>query len=151
MSFVLKDAYVAYSTAASSTGVMTELSPYVKSVALSRSCDAGEDTAMGDNSRSYVGGGLKAWGASITINQDFAALAPGGLGAIWNCLGSTAVWWQFRPVSTTPCSTNPEHRGYGMIIDDPELGGTVGDVATATIELQGLGDLTRGTTTTTAA
>ena len=49
-----------------------DLSSYVTSITLSQSADSLEDTAMGDTSRSYIGG-LKSGTVDIEFNADFAA------------------------------------------------------------------------------
>lgn len=144
-SFVLKDAFVGYTTG-SSTGAITNVSSYVRSVAISYEADTQEDTAMGDDSRSFVGG-LKSMGLSIEFNQDFAGSGPGS-GDVWNNIGTT-FWWRVRPTSTSPGSTNPEYRGSFIGLNYGPVDGAVGDLAMTSLELQGKGDLTRGTTTTT--
>ena len=147
---VLKDAHFAYSTGttSASTGAQSDLSAFVRSIAIAEECETQDETAMGDNSR-YALGGLKSWAISVEMNQDFATTA-GYPGALDSIIGSTIPWWQVRAdAATTVCSTNPEYRGYGMLTSIGPISGSVGDLATVAIEIVGIGDLTRGTTTTT--
>jgi len=147
-SFVLTDALVGYTTGAS-TGAHNNLSTYVRSVAVAAEAETQDDTAMGDDWRSFVGG-LKNWAFDIEFNQDFEAtdIGPGGAD-FWNLMGTTGLHWRVRPTTAAASSTNPEFRGYGMLININPVDGSVGDLAIENVQIQGFGTLTRGTTSNT--
>ena len=149
-SFVLKDAYVGYTTAASTAGY-NNISSHVRAVGLAVESDSVDDSAMGDDWRSFVSGALKNWTMSVEFNQDFStasAVAPGGA-PLWNTLGSTAVSWRVRPTTAAPSATNPEFRGAGLGLSMGPVDGSVGELATMSYEVQGVSTLTRGTTSNT--
>jgi len=147
--FCLQDAYIGYTTG-SSTGAINNMSSYVRSVALAQEAEAQDETAMGDNSR-YSLGGLKSWAMSLEMNQDFAStLGPGSTHFFGTLSGSTSVWWRVRPTTSAVAATNPEYRGYAMLVSASPVSGTVGDLAITSLEFVGIGDLTRGTSYTTA-
>ena len=82
-----------------------DLSSYVTSVTLSQSADNLEDTAMGDTSRSYIGG-LKSGSVDIEFNADFAAAKTEA--TIFPLVGtSTAV--VIKPVDASVSVTNPSY------------------------------------------
>ena len=121
-----------------------DLSDDIESVTLNTSRDVGEDTAMGDNSRSFVGGGLKGWDVSITFNQDFAASQVDvTLAAIE--AGAAAVPIVIKPVSGSVTATNPSYSGNVIMSSYGPIAGSVGGVHKVSVELQGTGDLTRAT------
>jgi len=149
-SFVLKDAYVGYTTAASTAGY-NNLSPHVRAVSIAVEADAPDDSAMGDDWRSFVGGGMKNWTASVEFIQDFStasAVAPGGA-PLWDTIGSTAVSWRVRPTTAAASATNPEFRGAGLGLSMGPVDGSVGELAMMSYEIQGISTLTRGTTSNT--
>ncbi len=49
-----------------------DLSDHVRQVTLNYSAELQDDTAMGDDTRSRIGG-LKDWSMELEFNQDFAA------------------------------------------------------------------------------
>lgn len=133
-SFVLKNAYVEL--------YGSTMTSYVRSITINYEADTPEDTAMGDDSRSYIGGGLKNWSADIEFNQDFAA--SGVDATLFSSVGTTGA---FLARSTTSAigSTNPEFSGTCILNSYPPIGGAVGDEATVSATFQGSGDLSRAT------
>jgi hypothetical protein len=133
--FVSKDAYLSLGG--------TDLSAHVASLTLSQEADVPEDTAMGDDSRSYVAGGLKSWSLDVTFNQDFAA---GAVDATLAGNEGTSLAMIVKPTSAAVSATNPSYTGnvifatYGGFV-----GGSVGDIAQTSVSFTGTGDLTRNT------
>jgi hypothetical protein len=150
MAFVLKSAYIGYTTAASTAGY-NNLSPHVRAVSIAAEADAPENTAMGDDWRTYTGGGLLNWNMSVEFIQSFttaATVAPGGL-PLWATLGTTSVSWRVRPTTEIVSVTNPEFRGVGLGLSMGPVAGSVGELAMMSYEIQGVDTLTRGTTSNT--
>lgn len=104
----------------------TDLSSYVRSVTLSYEAETGDDTAMGDDTRSNLAG-LKNWSAEVEFNQDYAG--SGVDDTLFSKMGTSATL-TIRPKSTAVASDNPEFSGTGVLTSYPPLGGTVGDVHT---------------------
>jgi len=146
--FTLKDALVGFTTG-DSTGAYNNISPFVRSVTLGIEADAPEDTAMGDDWRSYISGGLKNWAVSLEFVQSFSSAAHPGGAKLWATLGSTAVSWRVRPTTAAASSTNPEYRGGGLGLSMGPVDGSVGDAAQMAYEIQGIGTLTYGTSSNT--
>lgn len=106
----------------------TDLSSYVKSVTLSYEVETGDDTAMGDDTRSSLGG-LKNWSAEVEFNQDYDAGAVDA--TLFPKVGSSGTL-TLRKDAGTASSTNPEYSGSAVLTSYPPLGGSVGDVHTTT-------------------
>lgn len=123
------------------------LSDHVKSLTLNYEAETQDDTAMGDDTRSMLGG-LKNWSASVEFHQDFAAAEVDV--TIFSLVGvSTDI--EIRPTSAAVSATNPSFTGNAMITTYSPLSGSVGDVLPATIELvpskgAGTSDLSRNVT-----
>ena len=147
-SFTLKDAFVGFTTSASTAGY-SNISPFVRSVTLGIEADAPEDTAMGDDWRSYISAGLKNWAVSLEFVQSFSSAAHPGGAKLWNTLGSTAVSWRVRPTTAAASATNPEYRGAGLGLSMGPVDGSVGDAAQMNYEIQGISTLTYGTSSNT--
>lgn len=132
--FVFTDAYVSING--------TVLSDHVKSVTLNTGAEAQDDTVMGDDTRSNIGG-LKTWSVEVEFAQDFAAsqvdatLSTMGVGGT----GTIAV----RPTSAAKSATNPEYTGTGMLESYGPMDGNIGDLATARASFSSAGTLTRST------
>jgi hypothetical protein len=131
--FVFTDAYF------SVTG--TDLSAYVRSVTVNYQAELQDSTTMGDSTRERLGG-LKDWSVDVEFNQDFASSAVDD--TLWPLVGTTFVV-AVRPTSSAKGATNPEYTGTGILESYPPLGGSVGDLATASITIQAAGDLSRAT------
>ena len=117
------------------------LSTYVTSVTLSQSADSLEDTAMGDTSRSYIGG-LKSGTVDIEVNADFAAAKTEA--TIFPLVGtSTAV--VVKPVAASVSATNPSYTFNAIVTEWDTLNGSVGDLATHSVSWPITGAITKAT------
>ena len=118
-----------------------DLSTYVTSVTLSQSADSLEDTAMGDTSRSYIGG-LKSGTVDIEFNADFAASKTEA--TIFPLVGtSTAV--VVKPVAASVSATNPSYTFNAIVTEWDTLNGSVGEIATHSISWPITGAITKAT------
>lgn len=105
-----------------------DLSSYVRSVTLSYEAETGDDTAMGDDTRSNLAG-LKNWSAEVEFNQDYTSSAVDD--TLFAKVGTSATL-TIRPDAGTASSTNPEYSGDAVLTSYPPIGGSVGDVHTTT-------------------
>ena len=132
--FALTDQFISFNS--------VDLSEWVKSASLTENVNLLDDTAMGDTSVSRVAG-LKSWSVSITFNADFAAGAVdatiGGVG-----VGGSAAFIT-RPTSAAVAATNPQYAGTAFVASYVPLSNSVGDLAGATVTLEGTGALARTT------
>ena len=118
-----------------------DLSSYVTSVTLSQSADNLEDTAMGDTSRSYIGG-LKSGTVDIEFNADFAASKTEA--TIFPLVGtSTAV--VVKPVAASVSATNPSYTFNAIVTSWDTLNGSVGEIATHSESWPITGAITKAT------
>ena len=118
-----------------------DLSSYVTSVTLSQSADNLEDTAMGDTSRSYIGG-LKSGTVDIEFNADFAASKTEA--TIFPLVGtSTAV--VIKPVAASVSATNPSFSFNAIVTEWDTLNGSVGEIATHSVSWPITGAITKAT------
>lgn len=117
------------------------VSSYVRSVTLDLTQDAPEDTAMGDTSRSYVGGGLKSTGFSLEFNDDFVDNLLDEI--LWNIYnGGVAVACTVKPTSAANSANNPQYQFNAILVSYSGFG-PVGDVAKKTAQFQPTGNVTR--------
>lgn len=124
--FVLTDARIAING--------TDLSDHGNQVSISYEAETQDDTAFGDDTRSNAGG-LKNWSASVTFLQDFAS---GEVDATLFPLVGTAVTVSFRGTSGAKSTTNPDYGDgttTGLIQSYSPFGNSVGDMATASLEI----------------
>ena len=118
-----------------------DLSSYVTSITLSQSADSLEDTAMGDTSRSYIGG-LKSGTVDIEFNADFAAAKTEA--TIFPLVGtSTAV--VVKPVAASVSATNPSYSFNAICTEWDTLNGSVGEIATHSVSWPITGAITKAT------
>ena len=118
-----------------------DLSTYVTSITLSQSADSLEDTAMGDTSRSYIGG-LKSGSVDIEFNADFAAAKTEA--TIFPLVGtSTAV--VVKPVAASVSATNPSYTFNAIVTEWDTLNGSVGEIATHSVSWPITGAITKAT------
>ncbi len=130
---ILTDAYVSIAA--------NDLSGYVKAVNINYSAESQEITAMGDSTRRRLPG-LKDWSAELEFNQDYDAA---GLDAIMFPLVGTTVAIEIRPKNAAPSTNNPKYTGNGVVESYPPLSGSIGEAVTASVTVQGSGDLARAT------
>ena len=105
-----------------------DLSSYVRSVTLSYEAETGDDTAMGDETRSSLAG-LKNWSVEVEFNQDYTSSAVDD--TLFSKVGSSATL-NIRPDAGNVSSTNPEYSASAVLTSYPPIGGSVGDVHTTT-------------------
>ena len=104
----------------------TDLSSFVRSVTLSYEAETGDDTAMGNDTRSNLGG-LKNWTAEVEFNQDYSASAVDA--TLFSKVGGSATI-KIRPDAGSIAADNPEFSGTAVLSEYPPIGGSVGDVHT---------------------
>lgn len=119
----------------------TDISDYVKSVTLDYAAEMLDETAMGDTTRTMIGG-LKTWSASLEMNQDFA---DGLIDEILFPLVGTTGTLIVRPTSSGVGPSNPNYTGTGIIENYSPFGNSVGDLASTSITIQSAGALSRAT------
>lgn len=119
----------------------TDISDYVKSVTLDYAAEMLDETAMGDTTRTMIGG-LKTWSASLEMNQDFA---DGLIDEILFALVGTTGTLIVRPTSSAVSASNPNYTGTGVVENYPPFGNSVGDLASTSITIQSAGALSRAT------
>ncbi|MET7949218.1 radical SAM protein [Micromonospora sp. NPDC005324] len=117
------------------------LSQFVRQATITASADQLEDTAMGDQFRSRLGG-LKDWTVALEFNEDYVA---GGVDqTLWPLLG-TVVTVSVKATSAAVSATNPLYSGPVVVSAHTPVGGSVGDLATVGVTWQGAGALSRAT------
>ena len=106
-----------------------DLSAHVTSVAINRSADAVETTAMGDTARTYTGG-LESGTLDITFNQDYAsAKVEATLYALVNTSTSVVV----KPTASAVAATNPSYTMSCFVAEYSPVDGSVGDLSTVNL------------------
>jgi len=122
----------------------TDLSSHINSVGVPLTKDTPEDTAMGDNSRSYRADGLRDGTLSVTWNSDDAAGAVSA--TLWTHYTSgTVAAMIFRPDAGVIGVTNPEYTFNAILNSDAPIDGSVGDLQQTPTSFQVSGDVTRAT------
>ena len=116
-----------------------DISDHVRTVTLNYSAEEQDDTTMGDDTRTNLGG-LKTWSLDIEVANDFAASQVDSI--IFPLVG-TQVAVVFRPTSAAVGAGNPEYSGTGMLSTYNPVGQSVGDLATAPITIVSAGTLAR--------
>lgn len=123
----------------------TDLSTYVRSLALEAGAVEQDASAMGVNTM-QTEAGLKTWALSVEFNQSSTIVDA----TIWPLVGnSTGVAVIVRRSSTGGAApTNPEWTGTGTVVTyNPHAGGEVGAQDIAQLDITNRGDLTRATST----
>lgn len=116
-----------------------DISDHVRTVTLNYAAEEVDDTTMGDDTRTNLGG-LKTWSLDLEVANDFAATE---IDSIIFPLVGTAVAVIFRPTSAAKGPNNPEYTGTGMLSSYNPVGQSVGDLATAPITIVSAGTLAR--------
>ena len=120
-----------------------DLSAYVQSVTLNYNPELQDDTAMGDTARSRAQG-LIDWSMDVTFFQDFdSGTVDDTLFSIAS--GSASVSAVLKPTSAAVSTSNPSYTGNVVIGTYQAVAGTVGDMATVTVNFASAGTLTRAT------
>lgn len=135
---VLDDAFV------SINGV--DLSDHVKSVTLNYSAEMLDDTAMGDDTKSSLGG-LKNWSAEVEFHQDYAAASVDA--TLFPLVGATFVFIARADKSDGVSATNPNYTATGVLASYTPLGGSHGELMATSVSINPAGGanatLTRAT------
>ena len=116
-----------------------DISDHVRTVTLNYSAEEQDDTTMGDDTRTNLGG-LKTWSLDLEVANDFAASQ---IDSLMFPLVGTQVAVVFRPTSAAVGAGNPEYSGTGMLSTYNPVGQSVGDLATAPITIVSAGTLAR--------
>ena len=133
---VYSNAYLAIDSTAAT---QVNLSSYVRSLTLNFSNVEVDATRMGDKGITRFKG-LQDWSMDVEFAQDFAA---GSVNAtIFRKMNSTApqVTVSFRPTTSAASTANPEYKGEGIIFEYTPSGGSVGDLAIASINIRAAAD-----------
>ncbi len=117
----------------------TDISSFVKSVALNVSSNLLDNTAMGATYMSRIGG-LKDADLAVTPNQDF--VAAGIDVTIWPLVGTTSCW-EIRPINACSTAINPIYSGVFLIDKYTPLSGQVGSLLPAPFSAKISGTLSR--------
>ena len=118
-----------------------DLSAHVTSVAINRSADAVETTAMGDTARTYTGG-LESGTLDITFNQDYAsAKVEATLYALVNTSTSVVV----KPTAAAVAATNPSYTMSCFVAEYSPVDGSVGDISSVSVSWPINGAITKAT------
>ena len=122
----------------------TDLSAYVKSLTVNEGSETGDDTVMGDTTRSTMAG-LKTYSIDVAFHQDFAVnLVDTKLRALVGAAGQTVSW---RPDSAIVGTGNPQRNCVMVLESYVPASGAVGAVPLeATAKFVAAGDLAIVTT-----
>lgn len=118
-----------------------DLSDWCKRAELNYEADAVDETAMGDTTKTHIGG-LKGWDLSCDLMQDYAASAPDV--SLFSLIG-TVVAIKLKATSASNSSTNPEYQGNALITGYAPVGGSVGELHMTRLTAVSAGALTRAT------
>ena len=116
------------------------LNDHVKSAVLTIEAEALDSTAMGPGWKSAIGG-LKSGTLAVTFNDDMAASNVDA--ALWPLLG-TVVTFEIRATDSAVSATNPKYTG-SVLIQQHNLGGSVGELASKQLTFPTSGAVTRAT------
>ena len=119
------------------SGSLVDYSAYLEDISFPRSVETAETTTFGSSAKSYITG---LSDATISLSGKFDAAADATLAAV---LGQSATLsFEYGPAGST---TGLVKYSGEAIMTSYEVGATVGDVVTASVELQVTGAITRGT------
>ncbi|MGA9851841.1 MAG: radical SAM protein [Gammaproteobacteria bacterium] len=118
-----------------------DLSAYVKQVSISYKAGALDNTAMGDTTKSSMGG-LLDWSMSIDFFQDFGSETVDA--TLFPLIGTTTTI-DVKAVSGARSATNPSFTGTCLVESYEPLSGSVGQEAMTKLSLVAAGDLSRAT------
>jgi len=120
-----------------SSGSLVDYSAYLEEVSMPRSIETAETTTFGSSAKSYITG---LSDATISISGKFDSAADATLAAV---LGQAATLsFEYGPAGSTAGLI--KYSGE-CIMTSYEIGASVGDAVTASVELQVTGTITRGT------
>jgi len=120
-----------------SSGSLVDYSAYLEEVSMPRSIETAETTTFGSSAKSYITG---LSDATISISGKFDSAADATLAGV---LGQAATLsFEYGPAGSTAGLI--KYSGE-CIMTSYEIGASVGDAVTASVELQVTGTITRGT------
>lgn len=124
----------------------TDVSSYLRSLALNHSGEALDDTAMGDDTRTNAGG-LEAWTIEAEFNQFFSSST--GPDSVFATLVNNTASVVVQPFASAakPTGSSPEYTGSGLITEYVPMSGNVGDQFISTVSIAAAGSLTRAIAT----
>lgn len=119
-----------------------DLSDHDVELSLPESADAPEASAMGDDTRVRLAGGIKDWRLEVELNQDYAA---GKVDATMAGKVGTSVAIEVRPDAGAVAATNPKWTGNFIVEEYEPIAGRYGEPLKARIRLVANGTITRAT------
>ena len=108
-----------------------DLSNHVKQVTITYKSTALDNTAMGNNTKSSMGG-LLEWSMSIDFFQDFSAAEVDA--TVFPLIGTTCTI-DVKPVNGARSSTNPSYYGTCLVESYEPIAGSVGQEAMTKVAL----------------
>lgn len=139
---VIKDASLRIGASSAS---LTDLSDHLRSVTINFSAELQDKTAMGSSYRKRIAG-LKDWTATFEFNQDYAASKVDAI--FFPILGTTGGFVIIKQESSAVGAGNPRYYGEFLLGTYSPVNGTIGNLDTVSIEVQGNGALSRSTAST---
>ena len=134
--FVFKDAVLVVNS--------VDLTLFSNSITLNYSAELQDASCFGVDTRINLAG-LKDWSIDVTFKQDFAAAAVDA--TLFPLVGAVAFPITLKPTSAAISATNPEFQGTAVLGTYNPFGGSVGDLAAATVTFNpGGGNLVRDIT-----
>lgn len=130
---VLTNAYVLLNS--------VDLSDHVRSVSINYNSEPQDITAMSDTTRQRTGG-LLDWTIAIEFNQDYAANEVDV--TLFSLVGTTFAF-EIRADAGSVATTNPKFTGTALLESYQPVGGSIGEVHVAPIQLTAASALTRAT------
>lgn len=118
-----------------------DLSAEVQSVGIVYSAAALDNTAMGQNTKTNLGG-LFDWPVSLELYQDYGASLVDA--TLFPIVG-TVVAVEIRPDAGARSATNPGFTGNVLVESYEPVSGQVGQMAMTKVSLKPAGDLARQT------
>lgn len=117
-----------------------DLSDHVRSVTINYGAEIKDKSAMSIATRAKLAG-LKDWSVNIEFNQDYASAKVDA--TLFPLVGAAAFAIEIRPDAGASSPTNPKYTGNALLETYPPLSGSIGEVNTTSVTLQGDGTLTR--------
>lgn len=134
--FVFKDAVIVVNA--------VDLTAFSNAITLNYSAELQDASCFGIDTRINLAG-LKDWSIDVTFKQDFASAAVDE--TLFPLVGAVAFPITLKPTSASVSTTNPEYQGTAVLGTYNPFGGTVGDLAAATVTFNpGGGNLVRNVT-----
>jgi hypothetical protein len=118
-------------------GTLVDYSTYLEEISMPRSIETAETTTFGSNAKTFITGLSEA---TISLSGKFDVAADATLAAV---LGQTAtLTFEYGPAGS---SVGAVRYTGECIMTSYEVGASVGDAVTASVELQVTGAITRNT------